>query len=28
VASVQDFLAAGLDETRISRKESGNALAG
>ncbi|KAG1433387.1 hypothetical protein G6F57_022188 [Rhizopus arrhizus] len=28
VASVQDFLAAGMDETRISRKESGNALAG
>ncbi|QVQ29226.1 methylamine dehydrogenase accessory protein MauD [Achromobacter deleyi] len=29
VASVQDFLAVGtLEETRISRKESGNALAG
>ena len=29
VASVQEFLAAGtLEETRISRKESGNALAG
>jgi hypothetical protein len=29
VASVQEFLAAGaLEETRISRKESGNAMAG
>jgi len=28
VASVQDFLAGNMDETRVSRKESSNALAG